>query len=58
MVLIMKDGTRWKLDPNINQSKKMNNAVDFDQVARFECIFLPQINLEVELASNLAELDR
>ena len=41
MVLIMKDGTRWKLDPNINQSKKMNIAVDFDQVARFECIFLP-----------------
>jgi hypothetical protein len=36
----------------------MNIAVDFEQVARFECIFLPQINLEVELASNLAELDR
>ncbi len=54
----MKDGTRWKLDPIINQTKKLNLAVDFEKVVRFECIFLPQINLEVELASNLSELSR
>jgi len=58
MVLIMKDGSRWKLEPNIHQTKKLNLAVDLEQVIRFECIFLPLINLEVELASNLTELDR
>jgi hypothetical protein len=54
----MKDGTRWKLEPNVHQTKKLNLAVDIEQVIRFECIFLPAINLEVELAANLTELDR
>jgi len=28
LVLVLKDGTRWKLDPMNHQSKKLNLAVD------------------------------
>ena len=58
MVLVMKDGTRWKIEPHLHSSKKLMATVDLDQVVRFECIFLEQINLDAERQNNLIEINR
>jgi hypothetical protein len=58
MVLILKDGTRWKLDAATCQTRKLNQAVDVDNIVRYECIFMPSIDLKPHLAKFLAEVDK
>lgn len=58
MVLILKDGTRWKLDPAAFQTKKLNLTVDIENIMRFECIFMPKIELETQLKEYTAEITR
>jgi len=42
MVLVLKDNSRWKLDPVSYQGKKLNMTVDPETIVRFECIMLPK----------------
>jgi hypothetical protein len=58
MVLVLKDGTRWKIEPHLHSSKKLMATVDLDQVVRFECIFQSSIKLDQERQNNLAEINR
>ena len=58
MVLIQKDGTRWKLDPASFQTKKLNMTVDIENILRFECIFLPTIELDNQLKVYTEEVNR
>lgn len=37
MVLVLKDGSRWRLDPH--QNKRLCQVVDPELVVRFEAIF-------------------
>ena len=45
MVLVLKDGARWKLDPFAFAAKKLNMTVDPENITRFECIFHSKGNL-------------
>lgn len=58
MVLVLKDGTRWKLDPTLHQTKKLMATVDIENVMRFECIFTSKVNLEIEQSTNLLEIEK
>ena len=37
MVIHLKDGSRWKLDPH--QNKKLNSSVDPENISKLEAIF-------------------
>ena len=39
MVIVLQDGSRWKLDPN--KAQKLCSLISADQITRFECIFKP-----------------
>jgi len=58
LVLVLKDGTRWKLDPHNHQNKKLNLAVDPEQVVRFECVVREEAALEPERVNFLTEIER
>jgi len=38
LVLVLKDGSRWKLDAQTYASKKLNMLLDPENIVRFECI--------------------
>lgn len=44
MVLVLKDGSRWKLDAH--QKQKLNQIVDVDMIVRFEAIFPAHANFD------------
>jgi hypothetical protein len=44
MVLVLKDGSRWKLDPH--QNKRLNLVVDPETIDRFEAIFNTASNFQ------------
>ena len=48
VIFVLKDGTRLKLDPFTNQSRKLNTVMDLTQILRFECILSDEANLEPE----------
>lgn len=48
IVYVMKDGTRYRLDPQCNQSRKLNTVIDLAQILRFECILTDEANLDHE----------
>ena len=48
MVLVLKDGSRWKLDPH--EKKKLNQIVDMEQIVRFEAIFPTVANFDAAKA--------
>ena len=56
MVYVLRDGTRWKLEPKVHQSKKLNTTVDLEQVVRFECLLSGEANLEAENENYKAEI--
>lgn len=46
IVLVLKDGQRWRLDPSVHPSKKLVNTVDLESVIRVECIMAPEAQLD------------
>ena len=58
MVYVLKDGTRWKLEPQVHQTKKLNATVDLEKVVRFECILTAEANLDAENSNYKAEISR
>lgn len=58
MVYVLKNGTRWKLEPQVHQTKKLNSTVDLENVVRFECILTPSANLDAENANYKTEISR
>jgi hypothetical protein len=42
ILLVLKDGQRWRLDPSVHPSKKLVNTVDLENVIRVECIMAPE----------------
>lgn len=39
MQLLMKDGSRFKIDPVVQCSKKLNTCLNVDDIQRFEILF-------------------
>lgn len=58
LVYVLKDGTRWKLDPHQQQSRKLNTILDISQILRFECILSDDANLGPEHSNYLTEITR
>lgn len=56
MVLVLKDGSRWKLDSN--QKQRLNQIVDVEMIVRFEAIFPVTTSFEEMKADFKAEFDR
>jgi hypothetical protein len=46
ILLVLKDGQRWRLDPSVHPSKKLMNTVDLDNVIRVECVLAPEAQLD------------
>jgi len=57
MVYVLKDGTRWKIEPQVHMTKK-HLTVDLDKVVRFECILTKEANLEAENANYKEEISK
>ncbi|TNV85898.1 hypothetical protein FGO68_gene3349 [Halteria grandinella] len=56
MVLVLKDDSRWKLDPQ--QSKRLNQVVEPELIDRFEAIFPEQANFDQHKAAYKEEIDK
>lgn len=56
MVIHLKDGSRWKLDPY--QNKKLNSIVDPESIVKFEAIFPLVTSFDEMRGSFKRELDR
>ncbi|CDW77742.1 spore germination protein ia [Stylonychia lemnae] len=56
MVLVLKDGSRWKLDPN--QKQKLSQIVDVEMIVRFEVIFPVTTSFDEIKTQFKAEFDR